>query len=348
MLNLTEEELVEGLQPIRHFVIAHVAFEFLRSGLHGALRECPNAAVSLIANDLGLSPERVRAVLQFLAKEGYVELNSGLAKLTRQGEQLEKIAPWYFLLVGGYAKTFSQIGEVLRSPSTYASRDGASVGIGSCGISQHDALPMTRALLKKIDGEVRTIVDLGCGDGSYLLDLCSPPSTLRGIGFDPEPASVALANEAAEQRGIKDRVSVHVGSALELPDLSPNDGPYCFITAFVLQELLEQVGRTAIVDLLRNTFRRHPSSHWIVVEVDNRWEDVDTMSTPLGLAYYNAYYLIHEVTEQRLESISFWKGIFAEADLVVSALEFPDPGYDHLKLKVGFLLRCTDAMESRK
>ena len=39
MLDLTEEELVEGLQPIRHFVIAHVAFEFLRSGLHGALRE---------------------------------------------------------------------------------------------------------------------------------------------------------------------------------------------------------------------------------------------------------------------------------------------------------------------
>ena len=177
----------------------------------------PNAAVSLIADDLGLSPKRVRAVLQFLAKEGYVELNSGCAKLTRRGAQLEKITPWYFLLVGGYAKTFSQIGEVLRSPSTYASRDGASVGIGSCGISQYDALPMTRALLRKIDGEVRTIVDLGCGDGSYLFDLCSPLSALRGIGFDPEPASVALANKAAEQRGIEDRVSVHVGSALALP-----------------------------------------------------------------------------------------------------------------------------------
>ena len=66
------------------------------------------------------------------------------------------------------------------------------------------------------------------------------------------------------------------------------------------------------------------------------------MSTGLGLAYYNPYYLLHSFTEQRLETIEYWKQVFREAGLTIVAVEHPDKDYDSLELKVGFLLRSAE------
>jgi 2-ketoarginine methyltransferase len=90
--------------------------------------------------------------------------------------------------------------------------------------------------------------------------------------------------------------------------------------------------------MLRSTFDRYPDSHWIVIEVDHRPQDPSVMSKSLGLAYYNPYYLIHYFTEQRLASVQFWEQLYTEAGLRVVAVEHPEPSYDSLGLKVGFLL----------
>jgi len=47
------------------------------------------------------------------------------------------------------------------------------------------------------------------------------------------------------------------------------------------------------------------------------------MAHPLALAYYNPYYLIHKVTEQRLEKVAFWEALFDEAGVRVCAMDRP-------------------------
>jgi 2-ketoarginine methyltransferase len=151
--------------------------------------------------------------------------------------------------------------------------------------------------------------------------------------------SVDAGNAAARSLGLSDRVLIRFGrTATETPDLGDQVGPFCFLTAFVLQEILEQAGRSAVIQLLTSTFRRHPGASWIVIEVDHRPRDPGVMSHPLGLGYYNPYYLIHALTEQRLETLDFWYSLFSEAGLAVAAVERPDPSIDSLGLKVGFLL----------
>jgi 2-ketoarginine methyltransferase len=335
---LTEARLIAGLQPIRQFVLAQALYHFMNLGIQEAIDDSVGGCtVRELASRLKLHERRLQGFLSYFENEGYVSSVGDRVLLTATGKQVADLRPWYELLVGGYAPTFQQLSTVLQDDGPYATRNTANVGRGSCGISQHDALPMTRRLLARIEKEWRTVVDLGCGDGSYLVDLCRSLPRARGIGIDSEPASVNAALQSAERHGIRDRVDIRLGAATNLSDLSADAGPFCFITAFVLQEILEQEGRSRIVDLLKGTFDRFPEAHWVVIEVDHQPRD-PRIRTGLGVSYYNPYYLLHHLTEQRLETTNFWHEVFRDAGLSVEAVEYPEPSYDSMRLKVGFLL----------
>ncbi len=336
---INEDDLVTNLQPIRGFFLAQALYQFMEMGIQKTLSMSKEYSVNQLALQKKLNERRLLGFLQYLANEGYVIITeSRKIKLTSKGEKIVEFYPWYKLLIGGYAKSFQQLAPALSVNGFYASRDSLNVGIGSCGISQHDALPMTRRLLDRVSIKLNTIVDLGCGDGSYLIDLCKSFPEIHALGLDPDQDTVKVAMVEAKAQGVANRVSIKVGDAKDLSFLSKETGPFCFITAFVLQEILEQSGRDEIIVMLKRIINIYPDSYWIVIEVDHRPEDSSVMSSGLGLAYYNPYYLIHNITEQRLEKLEFWNLLFQEVGLKVISIEHPDPVYDSLGLKVGFLL----------
>lgn len=338
---ITEDQLVEGLQPIRFFFLAQALYFFFDLGIQQALLNERKLTVEKLAKVTGLSKKRLTAFVEYLANEGYLVIDSinETVSLTEKGNQIKDFYPWYKLLVGGYSQTFMQLGDVLKDEKKYAGRNSLNVGIGSCGISQFDAIPMTLKLLDKIPFGFKSIVDIGCGDGRYLIELCKLFPEINGLGIETKLETVRFGNQLALENYLTDRVKIIQGKDTSVADISSLLGPFCFITAFVLQEILEQSGREAILHLLTEIFVKHPDSNLIVIEVDNRKEDHQMLSSGLGQAYYNPYYLIHNITIQKLEKRVFWEQLFAEAKLNIVDVQYPDPEYDSLKLKVGFLLR---------
>jgi 2-ketoarginine methyltransferase len=339
--SIKEGQLSEGLQPIRYFFLAQCLYFFLDIGIQQALSIDKNQSTHALAKLTGLSEKRLVAFLEYLANEGYVILDSDneTVSLSEKGHLIEPFYPWYKLLVGGYAQSFMQLGDVLADETKYANRNSFNVGIGSCGISQFDAIPITLKLLNKIDQGFSSIVDIGCGDGRYLIELCKLFPAVKGIGIETKVETVQFGNQLAVENQLGDRVKIIHGNETNLIDVPPLPDPFCFITAFVLQEILEQSGREAVLKLLLTIFSTHPDSSLIVIEVDNRKEDKEMLSNGLGQAYYNAYYLIHQITQQKLETKIYWEQLFIEANLDIIAVEYPDPDYDSLQLKMGFLLR---------
>lgn len=339
-----ENRLVEALQPIRYLALAQALYQLMDTGLYGSLAE-GGSDVDVLARHHGFDPVRLLALLRYLANEGYAVDDDGW-RLTVKGRALLPFRPWYTLLVGGYAGTFGQIGSTLAADAPWATRDGSKVGTGSCGISRYDALPIVGRLLDQVPGDEATVVDIGCGDAAFLIELCQQRPGIVGIGLDPDAASVHIAKERIKRADIGDRVSVHQTEGLDTLHLDlPADGQICFLASFALQEILEQDGEDAIRGLLRRSAERYPNSCWLVVEVDHQPTSPKVMAHGLGLAYYNPYYLLHALTEQRLETREFWDSLFDSAGMEVVAFEHPSASVDSTDLELGYLLRPSSLIQ---
>ncbi|MFE0026727.1 hypothetical protein [Amycolatopsis sp. NPDC059021] len=334
-----ELRLVDALEPIRGLALANALHALMDSGVYDTLLAQPGLSAEDLAARHGLAADRFGVLCHYLANEGYLAEDAGWA-LTAKARELAEFRPWYTLLVGGYAGTFAQLGATLKDGAPWADRDGAEVGAGSCGMSMIDVLPMAHRLLDTLPTAAPTIVDLGCGDAAFLVELVKARPGLRAVGFEPDAVSSGLAAERVEREGLTDRITIHRGRVSDVlgADL-PGDGSVCFLTAFVLQEMLEQDGEAAVEALLRKVMDAHPAAHWLVVEVDHRIDDRRAMAHALARAYYNPYFLLHALTEQRLERREFWDALFARAGLEIAQLDHPDDRVDSTRFELGYLLR---------
>jgi 2-ketoarginine methyltransferase len=324
-----EARLIDALQPIRGFALAQGIYHFFVTGLFDRMSLGPRRVEDL-ADGLEMDRQRLFGFLVFLANEELVVLHDDVACLTDRSRDLGEFRPWYELLVGGYAETFQQITKTLRG-NGYGTRDGVLVGIGSCGISRYDALPLVRSLLADMPSQPSTIVDLGCGDGRFLTELVRDYPGISAVGVDP----FAPADRDDGSLAFRQALAIDYVRDAARPVAGP-DGHPLFIAAFLLQELLEQDGRSAVVELVNRIVRDR--AYLVVVEVDHRPTDHTVMRHGLGLAYYNPYYLLHVLTEQKLEGTEFWLDLFDDAGAVVVSRRSVDPRVDSTGLEFGCLL----------
>lgn len=334
-----ERRLTESIQPIRHFFLANVLHHAFQLGVFAELAARPGTSGGKLAASLGLDEVRLRATLAYLRNENYVLDEEDGWSLTRKGTEVAEFAPWYQMCVGGYAPTFQQLGGVLQAGAGYASRDSFQVGVGSTGLGVTDTLPLAMQLFDSAAAKCGTLVDLGCGDGRFTIEILKRRPELRGIGVDPTPASIERARRMRDENGLGDRLEFVTATAADVPklDLPSGGSGIAFLTAFVLQEMLEQDGEQAVEDLLRATFDAFPGAVWVVVEMDYQPDSPLIAAHGLAQAFYNPYFLIHNITEQRLQTRAWWNDLFARAGLKAVAAT-TDPRVDSTGLEIGFLL----------
>jgi 2-ketoarginine methyltransferase len=341
-----EYHLVQALQPIRGFALAAVLYQFFDSGLFEAVRDIGAVGAEELAGQRKLDPERTLVLLRYLTVEGFLDESDGRFSVTDRATDLVPYLPWYNLLIGGYGNTFLELGKHLDAGSAPAGRNLTMVGTGSCGISEFDAIPLAKELIETISPKPERIVDLGCGNGGYILSLCRAIPGITAWGVEPSQGSTDAANELISAAGYADRAKVICGDANQVLSAGFDFAPQCFILGFVLQEILGQVGRDGAAAFVRSVFARYPNSHFIVIEVDNRHDEVSFMREGLATAYYNPYYLLHPFTAQRLVSPKFWRELFQECGGTVLRELTADPKVDSTGLEVGFLVASEKRQES--
>lgn len=339
-----EGRLIPGIRPIAELFLATGLHHLFDSGVYDRLADAPGATdVTGLAAELSLDRERLAGFLRYLGNEDVVVLTGPLGgervELGQLAHQYAEFRSWYTFLVGGYQGTVAQIGDALRLGSPPCTREGKYVGVGSCEIARWDGLAMTRTLLDEAGMSPATILDLGCGDATYLASLCEAVPGVRGWGVEPDPESCAEGRRLLKERGLSERVTLVNASAEDfLADPPPECRPDTAVFGYVLQELLGQYGEDMVAGLLTSLAGRFPGIAIAVIEVDDQSANPTVMRHGLARNFWNLYYLVHVFTRQRLESQAFWEALFDRCGLSAVATRTTPAEVDTTGVELGYLL----------
>jgi 2-ketoarginine methyltransferase len=340
----------EGLRRLLGYVGGWAVAELL-SGLfqHPELVEelCHGVDREKAANLTGLTARQAGSLLETLRVEQILDADAGVYRLTEFGEHLEHLRGWMDLFVRGYGAYFHHAEQLWDGVVHAHWRDMREVGLASVRISEHGALPLATGLIQELVPARSLVMDVGCANGRYLVRLCELLPGIRGIGIEPSATLYAEAKQLVHAAGFEDRIAIVNALA---QDYLPDELPDFVIFAFVLQELAEQVGTDTLVRLLTTLGARCPEAWFLVIEVDvSARERVEDMRRdPYLRGYYNHYYLLHDLTDQRLLTFAQWRVLFERAGFAVERQVPIDPVIDPTGLECGFLMRFRDTASGRQ
>jgi SAM-dependent methyltransferase len=181
------------------------------------------------------------------------------------------------------------------------------VGKGSGQSAKLLPFPLAADLIKR-NGFSR-ILDLGCGDGEFLIGIGKAEESVRGYGVDISPEVVALAKRRISEEGLSGRIEVMVGDIFNLRAIGERMGlPDAATSFYVLHEFLWN-GRQKVVDLLISFRELFPGISLIACEI-TQLQPEDLRRKPTIIL---EHHLFHGLSEQGLVSREGWRDIFSES-----------------------------------
>ena len=289
--------------------LAHALLALADSGLLAKLdAEQPRPVAELLA---GFDEETGAGFLRYLTVCGILEEHEGTYRISRRGTMLTgdiALARLGFYLEA-YGPVTARAAQLLDGSATYGVdvvRDHQALGRRSGMISTASYIRVVREAMRR--QEASRLIDLGCGGGSLMVQLCLDHPELSGYGIDIAAEAIRDAQELAEREGVADRARFVVADAFD-PATWPDDCAKAEVICGVgvLHEKFRD-GDEAVVALLSQLAAKLVGGRTLLVgepelRYDNRENDSD-------------FFLVHVLTRQGIpRDRAGWLAVFERSDL---------------------------------
>jgi SAM-dependent methyltransferase len=279
-------------------------------GFFDALKRQGSVDAAAFAAERGLDLHILEALCQALFALGILEKRGAAYALAPKGEVAMDMSRGWFDISYGYEDVLHNLEALLRREKTYGKdvhRRTDYVARGSGEIEDWMYFPLAADIVARRGS--RRVLDLGCGDGTFLRSLCQRIPEVAGYGIDIAPDAIADGRERVREAGLQDRIQLYardIAAVDALPDgLSGVD---LGITFFVLHELRFE-GQACVVDFLRGFRRTFPGAPLVVFEAIR--PTAEEMRKRPGMAVQ--YFMYHDLTHQQPVASEEWRDLFTTA-----------------------------------
>jgi len=298
------------IQTIAPFYTTRVLQTLLNVGFFDELQRNKSINVARFADARGLDGYILQSLVDSLYALRILDQRGGDYVLDDKGRVLIEVARGWFDGVYGYEGIYHSLEPLLRKELIYGRdiyRRPDFVAKGSGEIENWIYFPLAIDLLTRSNR--RRVLDLGCGDGTFLRHLCAANSTIRGFGIDISPAAISDGEKLVREAGLQDRIQLAVVDINALEDTPPELQDIDSATVFfVLHEILYR-GKDALLQLLRSYRTLFPGVPLTIFEVDRATPDARRRRPGMLIQYI----LQHDLSHQKLVSSSEWLSLFKEA-----------------------------------
>jgi SAM-dependent methyltransferase len=166
----------------------------------------------------GADSELIRHVLHYLEIRGLVESRVNDWRLLPRGAGL--LADLPESLIGYYVEAYGPVLNRMSGQLGGTEKYGVEVNRNAEALGRRCEVLFRSFGTKLVTDLVaergaHTVVDLGCGTGGLLLDLCGQNPELKGLGLDIANDAIVFAQQRALLSGVGDRLSFIVADAFQ-------------------------------------------------------------------------------------------------------------------------------------
>lgn len=256
-----------------------VAFIGVANGLFPSIRDAGPLDAEGLSVRTGMDRDYLIRWMDAAFAFGYLEeSSSGTFRLTSDGEAMCPDAPDTLMPVAvgsvlsahmaeraaGCMQTGECPGEVvLGERKTILPWFGSMIEANFSPLFSGQILPKL-SLFGEVDERSGTVVDLGCGNGWYLLQLAEKFPHLKGVGLDGFGENVRQASERAKKGGFSGRIRFEEGDIRHYPLKEPVD-------VFVMNRALHHVWSDR--EKVFSFFRKYLSPRGAVVIWEPAWPE---------------------------------------------------------------------------
>lgn len=308
MLRLQKTYRTGWDEMIRGYLETTTMHALLNVGLIDEMQKSAGVDIDEFAARANLEPAVLHPLCEAFYCLGMFDRNGHGYSLSEKGRNIVEVMRGWLEVCYGYSEVFHSLEPLLRKEKVYGRdfyRRSDFVARGSGEMENLLFFPMVNDII--IAHGYKRVLDLGCGDGTFLRTLCGLNSEVQCFGIDLAPAAIAEGNRVLRETGLEDRINLCALdiSKIEQAALPPIDVATVF---FVLHELL-YFGEDVLLKFLKDFRRLFPDTPLIAFEAV-RPPAEDLRKHP-GISVY--YFLYHDLTQQKPVDAANWKRLFHAA-----------------------------------
>jgi SAM-dependent methyltransferase len=259
------------------------------------------------AQSRNLDEKILRSLCDSLYSLRILKMRGQKLVLDRKGKVLVNVARGWFEIVDGYKDVMHSLESMLKGEKQYGKdifRNTEWVAKGSGEIENWIFFPLAASIVQKKG--YRKVLDLGCGDGTFLRRMCERDQDITGFGIDIAKDAIDDGCKKNQLAGLGNRIRLLSEDVCKIEKL-----PKAFrqidvaFTYFVPHEILA-IREQKLVEFLKSYIRLFPDIPLIVFEAVR--PTPEEMRSRPGPAIQ--YFLYHDLTHQKPVSRKEWKRIF--------------------------------------
>lgn len=295
---------------LRGYFTTHVVQVLLSTGFFEEMTRAGHVQPAAFAAQRGLDPDILATCCESLYAARILERHDQAFTLSRRGRILIEVGRGWFVGVYGYRAVYANLEAMLRGTRQYGQeihRDPVAVARGSCEAESWVHFPLALKAIRRA-GHQR-VLDLGCGDGTFLTMLCEACPSCVGYGIDHHPSVVKEARQRVLQAGCGDRVEIAEADLRRLGTLPPAFREVDLVTIFLVLHEMLWTGEEEVVQTLKQMRHDLPSVPILIVEIIR--PSVEAMRRRPGMMVQ--YLIQHELSRQKLIRRDQWRNLFTAA-----------------------------------
>jgi len=300
------EEMFQG------YFSTHACHALLNVGLIDQMMAHGDVELQSFAESAKLDVTILRSLCEALYSDGLLDRNgrADYYRLSKKGRAVIEVLKGWLEVSYGYSEVFSSLEGMLRGSKVYGRdfyRKSDYVARGSGEMENWLLFPIANEIINQ-KGYTR-VLDLGCGDGTFLRKLCAMNKDVQCFGIDLAPAAIEDGKLSARAAGLEDRISLYAADIQDVNDIPQALRSVQVATIFfVLHEIL-YLGEDRLIGFLKAFRRNFPGVPLLAFEAIR--PTAEDMRKRRGIGIY--YYLYHDLTHQKPVNRQKWHELFGAA-----------------------------------